>query len=770
MRAWHRRGWVGVMAVLAVAGTRCSDTGPTGWIPRNGTINGVITATAASLAPPRVASFAAPMRLDTRALARPPRPLGGMRLVANGVLQRRGGRSPVVATPHDLIVTFRHTALGVAPVGSAALAAAAGARGLGDAMRAHLAQIVAPGAQVSGLSPAILTAKIRVADTTARDAIATALRSDPAIAGVSRSRLIWLDPTERALGGMVHAAAARTTPDDPFYPFQSWHYGLIDLPRAWAITTGSAAVLVAVVDDGIRFDHPDIRANLTTDGHAFINKADSLTLCSGGKISNSDNPANPNGYGLDPTIPASYSLNATGTCYVPDALGAHGLHVAGTIGAVGNNGTGVTGVNWTVRIRPVRVLGVGGFGEDYDVAQGVLYAAGLPADNGANGTVRAPSGAQIINLSLGGPDTSTPLHNAIIAAANAGALVVAAAGNADTSAPSYPAAYPEVLAVAAVGPDGLRAPYSNYGPYVALAAPGGNFALGDPTDGVTSTAWDFSTMSPVYAIAEGTSMATPHVSGVAALLLAQTPGLTAAALRSRLTSYAVGPATLGAGLVNAYNSLTQSFGPPTQLYARLYLRPTGAIVATVATGAGGTYQFDHLADGIYDVYGGTDESGDQQIGLPGRRWGAFGGSATPGAITVVGAVPYAASFSIGFPTVQDPDSTLATAHALVIGGYAQGRLIDSTDVDFYQVQVPAAGSYTFETSGWVAACGFALEAATAIGVFDPTGKLLTQAGYIDYPHDNFCSRLTASLSPGTYYVGVAGILGRRYRLQVRSGG
>jgi subtilisin family serine protease len=438
---------------------------------------------------------------------------------------------------------------------------------------------------------------------------------------------------------------------------------------------------------------------------------------------------------------------------------------------VGNNGAGVSGVNWTVRIRPVRVLGVGGFGEDYDVAQGVLYAAGLAADNGMGGTVPPVSRANIINMSLGGPDTTTALHSAVIAAANAGVFIVAAAGNADTSAPSYPAAYPEVFAVAAVGPDGLRAPYSNYGPYVALAAPGGNFALGDATDGVTSTAWNFSTGSPDYAIAEGTSMATPHVSGVAALLLAQNPGLTAAALRSRLTGYAVGPATLGAGVLNAYNSLTQTTGPPTQLYARLYLRSTGAVVATVPVSAGGTYAFTQVADGVYDVFGGSDESGDQQIGVPGRRWGAFGGWTTPSAVTVFGtALSPAASFPVGFPTVADPDNSLASATPLMIGGYAQGRLLDSTDIDLYRVQVPAAGSYTFETSGWVAACGFGLEEATAIGLFDAAGTFITQAGYIDYPNYNYCSRLTSSLSAGTYYVGVAGLLGRRYRLQARNGG
>src|SRR5260370_19582952 len=137
-------------------------------------------------------------------------------------------------------------------------------------MRAHLAGIMAPGARVSGVSPAIVSARTRVADTTERDAIAAALRSDPAIAGVTRNRLIWLDPTERGVGRMVHAAAARTAPNDPFYAFQTWHYGLIDLPRAWAITTGTARGLVAVVDDGIRVRHPATAAHPTRDGPGCV--------------------------------------------------------------------------------------------------------------------------------------------------------------------------------------------------------------------------------------------------------------------------------------------------------------------------------------------------------------------------------------------------------------------------------------------------------------------------------------------------------------------
>lgn len=758
-----------VIALLVVTLTRCgSETDPTAWIPHNGTISGSISTTAVPASPP--AALGMPARATAAGPGLALRALTPMASRPHVRPLRTGlGRRAQAATPWDLIVTFRHTALGAPPLGSAALATAASVPRLGAAMHAHLASVLPAGAEVVGVSPTILAAKLRVADTTQRDAIAAALRQDPAIAAVTRNRLIWLDQTAYARAGTAQAGAAaqRTVPNNPFYPFQSWHYGLIDLPRAWSITTGSAAVLVALVDDGTRFDHPALAANLTSDGYTFVNNRDSLTLCAGGKISNADNGK---GYDPNPTIPASYHPDSTGTCFIPDALGGHGVHVAGTIGAVGNDGIGVTGVNWTVRIRPIRALGVGGFGETYDIAQGVLYAAGLPADNGAGGTVRPASGAKVINLSLGGPTSDTTLHRAIISAAKAGVLIVAAAGNAGTAAPQYPAAYPEVLAVAAVGPDGAPASYSSFGSDVALRAPGGNFALGDATDGVASCIWNFALAQPDYVFAEGTSMAAPHVTGVAALLLAHDPSLTATALRDRLITYAVGPATAyGAGLVNAYNSLIQSHGPPTQLYARLYSATTGDAIQTVRA-QGAAFTFNHVADGVYFVYAGTDESGDGQVGLPGRLWGAFGGLAAPSTLTVLSTGPYPASFAIGFPNEVEPNHGMATANYLAIGGYAQGTIVDSATLDVYRVRIPAAGSYTFETSGWVGACGFALEEATAIGLFDAAGTLITSAGYIDRTHFNFCSRLTQTLQPQSYYVAVAGVFrGARYRLQARAG-
>jgi serine protease len=528
-------------------------------------------------------------------------------------------------------------------------------------------------------------------------------------------------------------------------------------------------VLVALVDDGTRFDHPALAGNLTSDGYDFVTSADTLPLCAGGSVTSDDDPAP--GYDSDPTITASYSLDSTKTCFNFDTLGAHGVHVAGTIGAVGNDHIGVTGVNWQVRIRPVRALGVGGFGEFYDIAQGILYAAGLPADDGHGGSAQTSPGAKIINLSLGGPDTDTTLHSAIISAANTGALIVAAAGNAGTAAPHYPAGYPEVLAVAAVGPDGAPAAYSSFGPYVAVRAPGGNFDLGDATDGVVSSMWDFAVNQPEYAFAEGTSMASPHVAGVAALLLAQTPSLSASDLRARLTTYAVGPATpYGVGLVNAYNSLTQSHGPPTHVYALLYSALSGSVLKQVSTDAGGGFAFTNVTDGRYLVYGASDESSDQRLGVPGRLWGALGGPATPTALTVLTPGPYNASFSIGLPAQIRPNQSFASANDLAIGGYTRAIYADTLHIDFYRVKIPTSGTYTFETSGWVAACGFALEEATAIGLFDAGQHLITVADYIDPPHFNFCTRLTSSLVAGTYYVGVAGLFNNsQYQLQARAG-
>ncbi|HXI20580.1 MAG TPA: S8 family serine peptidase, partial [Gemmatimonadales bacterium] len=577
----------------------------------------------------------------------------------------------------------------------------------------------------------------------------------------------------------VLAAQPTTLPNDPYYPNQSWHYAMIDLPRAWSITTGSSSVIVAVLDAGIRFDHPAIGmaggtyltggGNLRTDGYDFVSAGDSVPLCAGGKLDNADDG---DGYDPDPTIPDDRPFS--GSCLGdPSQAGGHGLHVAGTIGAVGNDGVSVTGVNWQVGIRPVRVIGVES-GSYWDIAQGILYAAGLPADDGHGGVLTPPAQrARIINMSFGGTCIAGPtpapgvdvMHDAVAAVTDSlppaeRVLLVASAGNSSSSTAPCPAAYPEVLAVGAVGPSGSRASYSNFGPWVGVAAPGGETSAPDATYWVYSSTCDFTKTpcAPLQSRLVGTSMAAPHVSGVAALLLAQDPALTSAQLRARLTTYVtpVDPAQgIGPGIVNAYLALTQGAVPARQLYVTAYDASTGSPVATVAA-SGGSYTIPNLPDGSYFVYAGEDEDGDGLIGLPDRRFGAWGGAATPTPVQVTSNAGAFVSFTIGNPVEREPNNAVPPGSRLVLGGSIRGSLDAQDPVDLYRIDLPA-GTYSFETHGWFGDfCSFALDVNTTLDLLDAgQGVLQTSVDLLPQPAgNNYCSRITATVGAGTYYLRV----------------
>ena len=646
--------------------------------------------------------------------------------------------------PDEWIVTFEPSGLGAPPLGAAGYRSQAVVTNVAQSLGASIAAMNAPQSfSVTGTSPVILSARIKVDQSADWEEVGRRLRSQPGVRSVEPNRIIRRTEPIRSFAQSVIPTG------ESGYPLQAWHYEMIGLDQAWKLTTGSSTVMVAVVDDGIRFDHPDVGSNLDTGGYDFIDDIQ-LKLCAGGFTSTSGDGDGPDN---DPTKPANYTWDSQQSCANPESIGGHGLHVAGTIGAVLEAESAV-GVNWKVKLRPVRVLGVDGSGTSYGVAQGILYAAGLTADNGTLNGVTAPSRAHVINLSLGGPADSA-IEEAVQQASAAGSLLIAAAGNSATDDPSYPAAYPEVVSVSAVGPSKELASYSNFGTTINIAAPGGN-QLVDIAEGVFSTLWNFDTNSPTADLWQGTSMAAPHVSGVAALILAREPGLTAAEVRQRLENYATSigdPQFFGKGLLNAVGSLTGGAGFQKDLYVRLVDSSTGDAVQTVQVDTDGAFRISRLPEGgSYRVYAGQDEEGDQVIGSLGRVWGALGGSPSASILQAPTSAVYDASFSVASPIESGTNSSAATGDVLPLGGYLNAFLTAGEE-DWYSVTVPD-GTYTFATAGQVGACGLGIQANTNLELFTDTGTPVASnddgAGY------DYCGQVTQTLSAGTYDVRVTG--------------
>ena len=291
---------------------------------------------------------------------------------------------------------------------------------------------------------------------------------------------------------------------------------------AWDILVGNPGFVVAIIDSGTLLSHPDLAANIWTNP---------------GEIAGNGIDDDANGYIDDVSGYDFFSIDNN------PSDGGHGTHTAGTVGAVGNNGIGVAGVAWNCKIMPLRFLGpTGGFTSDAILA--IQYAV--------------QKQVKVSNNSWGGSVASQPLYDAIAAARSFDHLFVASAGNNaanSDSLPSYPAAYnlDNIISVAATDNNDARAFFSNYGPAsVDLGAPGVNV---------------LSTYGTSYAYLNGTSMAAPHVAGVAALVFMQNPTMTYAQVKARILGSVRPIASLtglcvSGGVLNAAAALNAPPPPP----------------------------------------------------------------------------------------------------------------------------------------------------------------------------------------------------------------
>lgn len=416
-------------------------------------------------------------------------------------------------------------------------------------------------------------------------ALARQLETDPDV--------LYADPVIR-----MHP---QRVPSDPMYSLQ-WNYSNsvsgINAPAAWEITTGGP-VTVAVVDTGI-LPHPDL-INKTLPGYDMISDPE-IALDGDGRDADAFDSGNwiegPQCGSEDP---------------IWEASNWHGSHVAGIIGAQANNGQGIAGVSWGARILPLRVLGRCG-GEFTDVADGVLWAAGVPVA----GAPVNPYPAKVINLSLGGKGSCPRfMQQTIDAALLRGTVVVVAAGNSDRDVAGFaPANCGGVVTVASHTLSGAKAYYSNYGAGIELSAPGGEFWS---FEGILSTISDGprTALSYGYAEYQGTSMAAPHVAGVAALVLSRNPNLRPGELANILTSTARnypagsscgGETPCGAGMVDADAAL----------------RATPVAPGLVDSSMLAVREFYHSGMDHYFITGNPAEISAIESGQLGTGWSATG--------------------------------------------------------------------------------------------------------------------------------------------------
>ena len=339
----------------------------------------------------------------------------------------------------------------------------------------------------------------------------------------------------------VYVLRAYSAPNDPSYSRQ-WSLPKIQANQAWDVWQPQSKVTLAIIDTGIDQSHPDLANVLLRDPSGNVIGFNAQTNVATGSAASDDN--------------------------------GHGTHCAGTAAGQVNNAKGIAGVagwnpavpnsNTYVQLMPVKVLDADGSGTDADVAEGIIWAT--------------DHGARVISMSLGGAGSSTTLSNGVAYARSRGVVVVAAAGNESTSIKSYPAAYTGVISVAATDSSDTLAYFSNYGTWVKVAAPGVSIYNTYPGNS--------------YATMSGTSMATPHVAGEAAAILAQNSSLTASQVESLIVGN-VDPylpfngltLAAGAGRINVYKALLAAGGGAASVsLSSVSLSPTSIQGGSTSTG------------------------------------------------------------------------------------------------------------------------------------------------------------------------------------------
>ena len=353
----------------------------------------------------------------------------------------------------------------------------------------------------------------------------------------------------------------QSTPDDPLFASQ-WYLqneqpAAVDAIDAWSQSTGSPGVVIAELDTGVRFDHPDLRS---TNVNRLLPGYDMISSVQTGNTGLGRNP--------DASDPGDWVSSADtksalfSSCTVGNSSW-HGTRVAGILGAISNNATGIAGLTWKGWVLPVRVLGKCG-GYDSDILAGMAWAAGFPVD----GVPANPYPARILNMSLGASGSCPQSYQELLdQLVSAGVLVVVSAGN-EGGPVDAPANCIGVAAVAGLRQVGTKVGFSSLGPEIALSAPAGNCVnsgAGEPclfsietTTNSGTTVPESNTYTDEYNFSVGTSFSAPLVSGIAGLMLAVNGNLTSGQLIARLQLGVSTPFPAPAGLPACHVPASQS--------------------------------------------------------------------------------------------------------------------------------------------------------------------------------------------------------------------